>query len=131
MKELLPDQLWTEIEPLLPARAPQPKGGRPWAEDRDCLRGILFILRSGISWQMLPTDAFGVSGSTCWRRFQEWTEEGVWPELHIRLLNRAGLLDAVDRSYDVVDSASVRALLGGLTPDRTPSTAAKRAVNAT
>lgn len=131
MKELLPDELWTEIEPLLPSHPSQPKGGRPWAEDRNCLRGIVFVLRSGIGWQMLPTEAFGVSGSTCWRRFQEWTEAGIWPEVHIRLLQRLGKLGHVDRSFDVVDSASVRALLGGGTPVPTPSTAARRAANAT
>ena len=54
MKELLPDELWTEIEPLLPVRDPQPKGGRPWAQDRDCLRGILFILRTGIPGRCCP-----------------------------------------------------------------------------
>ena len=131
MKELLPDNLWTEIEPLLPAHAPQPKGGRPWAEDRDCLRAILFVLRSGIPWQLLPTEAFAVSGSTCWRRFQEWTEAGIWAEVHTRLVNRLGKLGRVDRSFDVVDSASVRALLGGLTQGPTPSTAARTGANAT
>lgn len=131
MKELLPDELWSEIELLLPAHAPQPKGGRPWSQDRKCLRGILFVLRSGIPWQMLPTEAFGVSGSTCWRRFQEWTETGIWAEVHIRLLNRLGKLDEVDRSFDVVDSASVRALLGGRTPGRAPSTAVRTGANGT
>ena len=130
MKELLPDELWTEIEPLLPSHPPQPKGGRPWGDDRDCLRGIVFVLRSGIPWQMLPTEAFGVSGSTCWRRFQEWTEAGIWAEVHRRVLNRLGRLGEVDRSFDVVDSASVRALFGGVTPGRTPSTAARMAANA-
>ena len=52
---LLPDELWHEIQPLLPPRpAPSPKGGRPPVDDRDALRGILFVLRSGISWQMHP-----------------------------------------------------------------------------
>jgi transposase len=124
MKELLPDELWTEIEPLLPSHPQQPKGGRPWGDDRDCLRGIVFVLRSGIPWQLLPTEAFGVSGSTCWRRFQEWTHAGIWPHVHGRLLNRLGSLGQVDRSFDVVDSASVRALFGGRTPGPTPSTAA-------
>jgi transposase len=131
MKELLPEGLWTEIEPLLPSHPPQPKGGRPWSDDRVCLRGIVFVLRSGISWQMLPTEAFGVSGSTCWRRFQEWTETGIWAEVHARLLNRLGKLGHVDRSFDVVDSASVRALFGGVTPARIPSTAGRKGANVT
>ena len=58
-KELLPDELWAETQPLLPVHVPSPKGGRPPADDRDCLVGIVFLLRSGITWQMLPTAAFG------------------------------------------------------------------------
>jgi len=130
MKELVPDGLWIEIEPLLPAAPPHPKGGRPWSEDRDCLRGILFVLRSGVPWQLVPTEAFGVSGSTCWRRFQAWTDAGIWPKVHHRLLNQLGKLGQVDRRVDVVDSASVRAVLGGRTPAPTPSIAEKRAANA-
>ena len=90
-KELLPDELWHEIEPLLPPHPPRTsKGGRPPVDDRDALRGILFVLKTGTPWQALPTEAFGVSGSSCWRRFDEWTDAGVWPELHRRLLNRLG-----------------------------------------
>ena len=119
-KELLPDALWREVEPLLPRHGAQHKGGRPFGSDRDCLRGILFVLRSGIPWQMLPQEAFGVSGSTCWRRFRDWTEAGVWKKLHRQLLNRLAKYDAVDLSEAAVDSASVRAVFGGATPDRTP-----------
>ena len=90
-KELLPDELWQEIEPLLPPHPPRTsKGGRPPVDDRNALRGILFVLKTGTPWQALPTEAFDVSGSSCWRRFDEWTDAGIWPELHGRLLNRLG-----------------------------------------
>jgi transposase len=128
---LLTDELWKEIQPLLPPHSDQPRGGHPWADDRDCLRGIVFVLRSGIPWQMLPTEVFGVSGSTCWRRFQWWTAVGVWPEVHARLLTRLGRLGQVDLSAAVIDSASVRAVFGGRTPVPAPSTAERTAVNAT
>jgi transposase len=45
---LLPDALWDLIEPLLPASARRPNGGRLRVSDRTCLTGILFVLRSGI-----------------------------------------------------------------------------------
>jgi transposase len=130
--ELLPDELWHEIEPLLPPPPPpSPKGGRPPADHRSALRGILFVLRSGIPWQMLPTEVFGVSGSSCWRRFRDWTKQGVWPQLHRRLLNRLGKAGGVDLDDVVVDSQSVRALKGGRTPGPTRPTARRRAANAT
>ena len=122
--ELLSDELWQEIEPLLPPRPPaSPKGGRPPVENRDALRGILFIARSGIGWQMLPTEVFKASGSSCWRRLRDWTRDGVWPEVHKRLLNRLGKADGVNLDRVVVDSQSVRALRGARTAAPTRPTA--------
>jgi transposase len=132
-KELLPDELWQEIEPLLPPHPPpSPKGGRPPVEDRDALSGIVFVLKTGIPWQALPTEVFGVSGSSCWRRFDEWTKAGVWAELHPRLLSRLGKAGGVNLDRVVVDSQSVRAVKGGaITPAPTPRTGPRAAANAT
>lgn len=33
-----------------------------------CLRGVLFVLRTGLPWEWMPQEVFGVSGVTCWRR---------------------------------------------------------------
>ena len=129
--ELLPDALWDQIQPLLPPHRAQPRGGRPPADDRLCLRGLIFILRAGMAYQLLPTEVFGVSGSTCWRRLRDWTRAGVWPELHRRLLNDLGKLGELDLDKAVVDSQSVRAVFGGRTPARTPWIAGKTARNAT
>ena len=100
-------------------------------DDRDALRGILFVLRTGIPWQALPAEAFGVSGSSCWRRFSEWTETGVWPALHGRLLNRLGRAGGVYLGRVVVDSQSVRALKGASTPAPARRTAARPAASGT
>src|SRR5215208_5271422 len=43
-KELVTDQLWETIEPLLPPEPPKPQGGRPRIEDRAALTGIVFLL---------------------------------------------------------------------------------------
>ncbi|GAB0149383.1 hypothetical protein McPS_21230 [Marichromatium sp. PS1] len=57
-KPLLPDDLWAEIEPLLPA--PKPRRyrypGRKPIDNRRALTGILFVLKSGIPWEMLPQE---------------------------------------------------------------------------
>ncbi len=51
---LVPDTFWGLIEPLLPIPLPKPQGGRPRLTDRACFAGIIFVLRSGIPWRMLP-----------------------------------------------------------------------------
>jgi transposase len=130
--DLLPDELWAEIEPLLPPPPPpSPKGGRPPVDARKALAGILFVLRTGCQWQMVPAAAFGVSGSSCWRRFSEWTDAGIWPELHRRLLNRLGRAGGVNLDRVVADSQSVRALKGARTPAPAPWTGPSRAASGT
>ncbi len=69
----VPDGLWDVIEALLPLPRPKPQGGRPRVPDRACLGGILFVLRSGIPWEMLPKELACGSGMTCFARLA-----GVW-----------------------------------------------------
>jgi transposase len=68
---LLPAALWNLIQPLLPPSPRRPKGGRPRLPDRACLTGILFVLRSGIPWEMLPQELGCGSGMTGWRRLRD------------------------------------------------------------
>ena len=84
---LVPDGLWDMIEPLLPLPKPKPQGGRPRLSDRACLRGILFVLRSGIPWEMLPKGLGCGSGMTCWRRLRDWQQSGIWQLIHFALLD--------------------------------------------
>jgi len=130
-KKRVTEALWKAIAPLLPEPEPSPKGGRPRVPNRACLEGILLVLKSGMAWQTLPSDLGYGSGSTCWRRFHTWTELGVWPQLHQRLLRVLGRRGRLNLERAVIDSASVRALKGGRTLARTPQTAAKMAANAT
>ena len=77
-RNLVSDELWQIVEPLLPAEPPKPKGGRPRLRDRAALCGIVHVLKTGIPWAiMLPTE-IGCSGVTCWRRLRDWQEAGVW-----------------------------------------------------
>ena len=87
---LLPDDLWAAIAPLLTPEPPKPKGGRPRLPDRTVLTGILFVLRSGLPWEMLPAKMGCGSGMSCWRHLRDWHEVGVWAVLHRVLLERLG-----------------------------------------
>src|SRR3954453_17872252 len=106
-KPLVPDDLWTVIEPLLPPERPRPKGGRPPLPHRAALTGILFVLKSGIPWEMLPPEMGCGLGMRCWRRLRDWQAAGVWERLHRVLLDRLGRAGAIDWGGDDVDGASV------------------------
>lgn len=110
---LVSDELWSVIEPLIPKHVPCTEGGRPPIDDRKALTGILFVLRSGIPWEMLPQEMGCGSGMTCWRRLRDWQAAGVWDELHRELLKRLRESDKIDWSRATVDSSSVRAVGGG------------------
>ena len=86
--DLVSDDLWERVAPLLPARAPRRHRypGRLPADDRAALRGIVYVLCKSVSWRDVPAEQVGCSGVTAWRRLRDWTEAGVWPRLHEVLL---------------------------------------------
>jgi transposase len=129
VEPLVTDDLWEAVEPLLPTEPPKPKGGRPRVPDRAALGGIIFVLRTGCPWRLLPKEPGYGSGTTCWRRLHDWQAAGVWETLHTRLLNWLGDAAAVDWSRASVDSVSARAKRGANRRGRTPLTAASPALS--
>ena len=127
---LVPDELWAVVEPLLPPEQPKPKGGRPRIPDRACLAGIIFVLRSGIPWPMLPRELGCGSGMTCWRRVRDWQAAGVWERLQHELLNRLRDADQIDWSRAAMDASTVPAKKGASRPGRLRRIAANRARSA-
>jgi transposase len=130
-KELVTDELWETIEPLLPPEPPKPQGGRPPIDDRAALTGIVFVLKSGIPWEMLPKEMGCGSGMSCWRRFKEWHEAGVWERLHRVLLERLGEADQIDWERASLDSASIPAKRGVQRPERIRQIKERRGRSAT
>src|SRR5437764_14740538 len=130
-KVLVSDELWARIAPLLPPERPKPKGGRPRVPDRACLTGIVFVLRSGIPWELLPQEMGCGSGVTCWRRLRYWQRRGVWKKLLHALLQRVGQEKGIDWDKCCVDSQSFRAVFGGYSPAKTPRIAGKKGPNGT
>jgi transposase len=109
-KALVSDALWAVVEPLLPPHRALPgKRGRPPVPDRAALTGILFVLKSGIPWEMLPTEMGCGSGMTCWRRLRDWHKAKVWQTLHELMLAKLEAAHLIDWSRASVDSIYIRA----------------------
>ena len=122
----MPDWLWEQMGPLLPAAPPHPLGcHRPRVPNRDAMDAILLVLRTGMQWNAL--DATGpCSSSSAHRRFQEWGRAGVFHEIW-----RQGLLDydeqiGIDWSFLAADGAMTKAPLGGPATGSNPTDRAKK-----
>lgn len=122
-KPLVTDALWQRIEPLLPPPKPRRADhpGRYPLDDRKALTGILFVLKTGIPWEMLPQEMGCGSGMTCWRRLDQWRRAGVWKKLHELLLAELQGADQIDWSRALVDSSFARALGGGAKTGPSPT----------
>ena len=108
------DELWAKIRPLLPVHVNTHRfgGGRPRADDRQCLDGILFVLRTGCQWNALNATSICPS-STAHDRFQEWVEAGVFHRLWAAGLLEYDKLKGIDWSWQSMDGAMTKAPLGG------------------
>jgi transposase len=109
-KRVLTDEQWRRVAPHLPEHPPSSKGGRPRADDRECFEGILWLLRTGARWQDIPVDL--PSGSTCWRRLQEWAIEEVFEEVQAILIEQLGELGKLDLEELFADATFIRAKKG-------------------
>jgi transposase len=128
-KALVTDDLWSVCEPVIPQLKKSPKGGRPPVGNRAALTGILFVLLTGIPWEALPLEMGCGCGMTCWRRLVAWQQAGVWEKLHRILLAKLHQADQIDWSRAIVDSATLKAVLGGKKPARTQRIAASVAAS--
>jgi transposase len=126
---LVPDALWERVARLLPVPKKKKKPGRPRVDDRAALEAIVFVLRTGIAWEMLPTQQFGLSGMTAWRRLEQWRRAGVFEHLQRLLLNELGRRGKVDFSRVSIDSTTERASKGGPSRARTRRTERRRAAS--
>jgi transposase len=95
------------------------------------MANIVFVLKSGIPWEMLPQEMGCGSGMTCWRRLKEWQEAGVWERLHRVLLDRLGEAEQIDWERASLDSVSIPAKRGAQKPERIRRIKERRARSAT
>ncbi len=107
----VPDELWEQIEPVLLEADPPNRRGRPRADVRRALDGIIFRLRSGCQWNRLPRE-FG-DDSTIHRTFQRWVERGVFTQIWALLVQKCDDLGEVQWRWQSADAAMGKARLGG------------------
>src|SRR5579884_837552 len=102
---MVPPELWEAIEPLLPPLKQPHTRGRPPVPDRNCLAGIMYLLKTGCQWKYLPCRELECgSPATVWRRLDAWTKSEVWPRLHQKILEWCGALGEIDPRHVVIDS---------------------------
>ena len=106
-KAFLSDEQWAKIEPLLPKVRSR---GRPWADNRRVLEGILWVLKTGARWRDLPKEY--PSASTCWRRLRQWEEKDVWLKIWRQFLGELDQRGQLDWSESFLDGSFAPAKKG-------------------
>jgi transposase len=99
----LTDRAWAELEPLLPRNGGR---GKPWADHRRVINGILWKLRTGAPWRDLPA-RYG-PWQTCYDRFARWRRDGTWDRLLAHVQTKSDAVGEVEWEVSV-DSTVVRA----------------------
>lgn len=111
MFQPLTDAQWARIEPLLPAPPPRKMNrGRPRANPRKVLDSILWVLRTGASWDDLPKEERFVAFQTAHRYLQNWVDEGTFQKIVTTLASQAD----VNLSECFIDGSFIPAKGGAL-----------------
>ena len=116
------DEHWRRLEPLLPP--PRRGRGRPRADDRKTLNGILYVLRTGCRWGDVPRK-YG-SPTTCWRRLRAWEENGIWERIWRLLLARLDEQGKLQWARAFLDGSFVPAKKGELASAKPSAARAQR-----
>jgi transposase len=102
----LTDSQWAVLAPMIPDAEP---GGRPRkADKREIVEAILYFVRAGCAWRLLPHDF--PPWQTVYYYLRRWEQEGVWARVHHTLVmedrERAGR--EASPSAAIIDSQTVR-----------------------
>jgi len=120
----VPDELWERIEPVLSELDPPARTGRKRIAPRPALDGIIYQMRTGCQWNVLPRE-FG-DDSSVHRTFQRWIDEGVLERIWAILAAECEELGGLDWQWQAADGAMGKARFGGAKLVPTPRIAAKR-----
>ncbi len=106
-RRILSDEKWKKVGPLLPELESR---GRPWGNNRECLEGILWVLRTGARWRDLPNTY--PSPATCWRRLRMWEADRTWERVWRALLSELDGKGCLDWKESFADATFVQAQRG-------------------
>jgi len=102
----LTDEQWKLVEAFLPDAKP---GGRPRKTDlREILNALLYLVRSGCQWRMIPHEF--PPWRTCYNYYRAWIDNGTWDEM-IYLLRTDVRIEAGRKDQPrvaAIDSQSVK-----------------------
>ncbi len=104
------DVLWESIEPYLPPQ--KPHTGRPRANMRKLMNGILYVVMTGCTWKDVPRH-YG-SKSTVHRFHLYLCEHGIYQKIFNELLNKGYDLKKIDLSHCFTDTKDIPAKKGGI-----------------
>ncbi|WP_048136859.1 transposase [Methanosarcina horonobensis] len=104
------DVLWESIEPYLPPQ--KPHTGRPRANMRKLMNGILYVVMTGCTWKDVPR-RYG-SKSTVHRFHLYLCEHGIYQEIFNELLNKGYDLKKIDLSHCFTDTKDIPTKKGGI-----------------
>ena len=102
----LTDAQWAIIEPLIPK--PSTQGRPPHLERRAIVNAILYVLRSGCPWRLLPLDF--PAWQTVYYYFRCWQRAGVWAQMlgTLRMQMRVKQGRNPEPSAAAIDSQSIK-----------------------
>jgi putative transposase len=102
----LADEQWSRLAPLIPA--PKPGGRPPKYERREIVNAVLYQLRGGAAWRMMPHDLppWGIT----YHYWRAWRKDGSWERAHdtLRTEVRLSVGKNAQPSAAIVDSQSVK-----------------------
>jgi transposase len=104
----LTDRQWEFVHPLLPDPPPGPAGRPPSHDKREILNAILYHVRAGGAWRMLPNDF--PAWQTVYGYFRDWSNDGTLKALHDALREQVRVTEgrSAEPSAGIVDSQSVK-----------------------
>lgn len=105
------DELWERIGPILERRYPRAATGRPRADLRLMLDGIIYRMRSGVQWNQLPA-RFGPD-STVHAWFQRFVEDGVLEQMWAELVRECDEFGGVSWEWQAADGVMGKSRFGG------------------